>query len=50
MKIIQGLPVAGIIGGEANPIYDSKVMKYVQIKYRERYLLKLKGGMQVVDE
>ena len=40
LKFIQGLPVAGIIGGAANPFYYKKVMKYVQLKYRERYLLK----------
>ena len=43
LKFIQGLPVVGIIGGAANPVYYSKVMKYVQIKYRKRYLLKQKG-------
>ena len=40
LKFIQGLPVVGIIGGAANPVYYSKVMKYVQLKYRKRYLLK----------
>ena len=40
LKFIQGLPVIGIMGGVANPIYYSKVMKYVQLKYRKRYLLK----------
>lgn len=49
LKFIQGLPVVGILGGAANPVYYSKVMKYVQLKYRKRYLLKQKGGMQVVD-
>lgn len=39
LKFIQGLPVVGIIGGAANPVYYSKVMKYVQLKYRTRYLL-----------
>ena len=39
LKFIQGLPVVGIIGGAANPVYYSKVMKYVQLKYRKRYLL-----------
>ena len=42
LKFIQGLPVVGIIGGAANPVYYSKVMKYVQIKYRKWYLLKQK--------
>jgi len=42
LKFIQGLPIVGIIGGAANPAYYSKVMKYVQLKYRKRYLLKQK--------
>lgn len=49
LKFIQGLPVVGIIGGAANPVYYSKVMKYVQLKYRKRYLLNQKGGMTVVE-
>lgn len=40
LKFIQGLPIVGIIGGAANPVYYSKVMKYIQLKYRKRYLLK----------
>lgn len=40
IKFIQGLPVVGIIGGAANPIYYNRVMQYVQLKYRKRYLLK----------
>lgn len=44
LKFIQGLPVVGIIGGAANPVYYSKVIKYVQMKYRKRYLLKQNSG------
>lgn len=40
LKFIQGMPVVGVLGGAANPIYYRKVMKYVQMKYRKRYLLK----------
>ena len=40
LKFIQGLPVVGIFGGMANPIYYNRVLKYVQLKYRKRYLLK----------
>ena len=40
LKFIQGIPVVGIIGGAANPIYYNRIMKYVQLKYRKRYLLK----------
>lgn len=39
LKFIQGLPVVGIVGGAANPLYYSKVMKYVHLKYQKRYLL-----------
>ena len=49
LKFIQGLPVVGVIGGAANPVYYSKVMKYVQLKYRKRYLLKRKSGMQLAN-
>lgn len=38
MKFIQGLPVVGIVGGAMNPVYYSRVMSYVEIKYRKRYL------------
>jgi len=40
LKFIQGLPVVGVLGGAANPIYYNKIMKYIQIKYRKRYLQK----------
>ncbi len=42
-KFIQGLPIVGMIGGAANPVYYHKVMSYVQLKYRKRYLLKKKN-------
>lgn len=38
-KFIQGLPVVGILGGATNPVYYQKVMRYVQLKYRKRYLM-----------
>ena len=33
--------VVGLIGGAANPVYYRKVMRYVQLKYHKRCLLKL---------
>jgi len=45
LKFIQGLPVVGILGGAANPLYYSRIMRYVQLKYRRRYLLKLQNDM-----
>ncbi|PNV61534.1 EcsC family protein [Clostridium sp. chh4-2] len=41
MKFVQGLPVVGVIGGAGNPFYYNKVMKYAELKYWKRYLLKL---------
>jgi len=41
LKFVQGIPVVGIIGGVANPVYYSRIMKYVGLKYRKNYLLKL---------
>lgn len=38
-KFIQGLPVVGMLGGAANPVYYQKIMRYMQLKYRKRYLL-----------
>lgn len=41
LKFVQGLPVVGLIGGAANPVYYRKVMRYVELKYRKRYLWQL---------
>lgn len=40
LKFLQGMPVVGFLGGAANPVYYHKVMRYVQLKYKKRYLLK----------
>lgn len=37
-KFVQGIPVAGILGGISNPVYYRRIMHYVQLKYRKRYL------------
>ena len=41
LKFVQGLPVIGILGGAANPLYYNRILRYVQLKYRRRYLLKI---------
>ncbi len=38
-KFIQGIPIIGIVGGAMNPLYYRKVMRYVRLKYRKRFLL-----------
>ena len=45
LKFIQGLPVVGIIGGAANPVYYNRVIRFVQLKYRRRYLLNHQKNM-----
>lgn len=41
LKFIQGLPLVGVLGGAANPLYYNKILQYVQVKYKRRYLLEL---------
>ena len=40
LKFIQGIPVVGMVGGMANPVYYRKILQYVQLKYHKRYLHK----------
>ena len=42
MKFVQGLPIVGIVGGMTNPIYYNRVLDYVQLKYRKRYIMSLR--------
>ena len=49
-KFIQGLPVVGMIGGISNPVYYRRIMYYVQLKYRKRYLLKKKCRIRQNEE
>lgn len=44
MKFIQGLPIIGVIGGFSNPIYYNKIISFVELKYRKRYLYKKLHG------
>ena len=50
LKFIQGMPIVGILGGIANPIYYNRVVKYVQLKYRKRYLLKKRGVHETLED
>ena len=44
-KFVQSLPFVGMAGGLANPYYYRKILRYVRMKYRKRYLLeKQKAG------
>lgn len=39
IKFVQGLPLVGVIGGAANPIYYRRVTACAELKYKKRYLL-----------
>lgn len=41
VKFVQGLPVVGVLGGAANPLYYNRVLQYMQRKYQKRYLQKI---------
>ena len=38
-KFIQGIPVLGVVGGLANPVYYRKLQQYVRLKYQKRFLM-----------
>lgn len=42
MKFLQGLPVAGVVGGISDTIYLKKITDYASMKYQKRLLLKHK--------
>ena len=37
MKFLQGIPVAGAIGGAYDAIYMKQIVKYAELKYRRRF-------------
>lgn len=49
MKFIQGLPIIGILGGAMNPVYYKKIIGYMQLKYRRRYLIDMKNKGKVLE-
>ena len=38
-KFVQSLPFIGMAGGAANPYYYRKILSFVRLQYRKRYLL-----------
>lgn len=39
LKFLQGIPVAGVIGGLSDTLYLKKITDYASIKYHKRFLL-----------
>jgi len=42
MKFLQGIPVAGVIGGAYDAIYMKRITEYAGMKYKKRFLLSKK--------
>jgi hypothetical protein len=40
-KFVQGLPIVGVLGGIANPVYYGKVLNLVKVKYHKAYIIGL---------
>lgn len=40
-KFIQGLPLVGVLGGMANPVYYGKITGYAKTKYHKAYIIGL---------
>lgn len=38
MKFLQGIPVAGAVGGAYDVVCLKKILDYVQLKYKKRFL------------
>ena len=40
MKFLQGIPIAGIIGGMYDAVYLKRIADYADMKYKRRFLEK----------
>lgn len=40
MKFLQGIPIAGIIGGVYDAVYLKRIADYADMKYKRRFLEK----------
>jgi len=38
MKFLQGIPIAGVIGGMYDAVYMKKITDYAEMKYKRRFL------------
>ena len=39
MKFLQGIPIAGIIGGAYDAVYMKRITEYAAVKYKKRFLM-----------
>lgn len=39
MKFLQGVPIAGVVGGAYDVVYMKRISEYAKLKYKKRFLL-----------
>ena len=44
MKVIQGIPVLGVVGGAADMLCMNRISEYAELKYRRRFMIDRKKG------
>ena len=42
LKFIQGIPLAGVVGGVSNLVFLKQITDYATLKYRRRFLMRLR--------
>ncbi|MCI6464297.1 MAG: EcsC family protein [Faecalicatena sp.] len=43
IKFLQGIPIAGVVGGAYDAVYMQRITEYAGLKYRRRYLVEKKN-------
>lgn len=49
MKFLQGIPVIGVVGGVFDAVYIRQLVRYANLKYRKRFLYRLKTKGEQMD-
>ena len=49
MKFLQGIPVIGVVGGVFDAVYVRQLVRYANLKYRKRFLYRLKTKGEQMD-
>lgn len=44
LKFVQGVPIVGVLGGISDIIYQKKITDYAALKYKRRFLKKIRDG------
>ena len=46
MKFLQGIPIAGVIGGAGDAVYMNRISEYARLKYHRRFCLERQKGLK----